>query len=125
MSKKIIWLVIVIVVVVGGFVYFTNFRNQEAEQLPISDIQITYTDSGFVPNSMEIQVGESVTFRNESSTGMWVASAPHPTHTDYPEFDAKRSYAKGESFAFTFTKTGNWKFHNHLNPTNFGSITVK
>jgi plastocyanin len=56
---------------------------------------------------------------------MWVASDPHPIHTDYSAFDAKQGIAPGDTYSFTFTKTGNWGFHNHLNPSATGTITVQ
>lgn len=90
-----------------------------------SSLIITYTDSGFSPSSLAIKNGQTVTFKNESTGDMWVASAPHPAHTDYPEFDAKKAYKNSESYSFTFTKVGTWKFHNHTKPSNFGSITVE
>lgn len=86
---------------------------------------IEYNDTGFSPQNVTIKSGEVVEFKNVSSGGMWIASAPHPLHTDYPEFDAKKEYKKGESYFFTFEKTGTWKFHNHLDPTRFGSVTVQ
>ena len=86
---------------------------------------IEYTDSGFSSQSVTIKAGDTVTFTNNSSGGMWVASAPHPVHTDYPEFDAKKTYNQGETYSFIFEKAGTWKFHNHLDPTKFGSITVE
>jgi plastocyanin len=88
-------------------------------------MMITYTDTGFSPSSLTIKNGQTVAFKNESAGDMWVASAPHPTHTDYPEFDAKKAYKSGESYSFTFNKVGTWKFHNHAKPTNFGSVTVE
>jgi plastocyanin len=86
---------------------------------------IVYSDSGFSPKGITVKLGDTVVFKNESSRGMWVASAPHPTHTDYPEFDAKKAYNNGEAYSFTFQKVGTWKFHNHLNPSDFGSVTVQ
>ena len=56
---------------------------------------------------------------------LWVASNPHPIHTDYSDFDAKRGYAKGERYSFTFFKQGTWKYHNHLNPGEGGVIVVE
>jgi plastocyanin len=85
---------------------------------------IDYTDSGFVPASVTIKKGTIVTFDNESTKSMWPASAPHPTHTDYPEFDPKKAIAPGETWPFTFTKVGTWKYHDHLNPSRFGTIIV-
>lgn len=96
---------------------------------PATDIDpqtytITMTDSGYAPASLEIKKGDTVTFVNNGTKANWPASAPHPTHTDYPEFDPKKGIAVGESWSFTFDRAGTWRFHDHLNPTRFGSITV-
>lgn len=86
---------------------------------------IEYTDEGFNPSSVTIKSGDSVTWTNNSSSQMWVASSPHPVHTDYPGFDALKGMQEGESYTFTFTKTGAWKYHNHLNPSMFGEVVVE
>ncbi len=86
---------------------------------------IKYTDVGFSPAAIEINSGETVTFVNESGMNMWVASAVHPTHELLPEFDQKAGAAKGGMYSFTFSQAGVWKFHDHLNPSAKGSITVK
>jgi plastocyanin len=85
---------------------------------------ISATDAGYTPATLTIKKGDTVKFTNNGTKLNWPASAPHPTHTDYPEFDPKKGIAVGSSWSFTFTKTGTWRFHDHLNPTHFGSITV-
>ena len=87
--------------------------------------EVTFTDNGFTPATVTIKKGETVRFTNQSSELMWVASNPHPTHTDYPEFDEKTSVAAGGSYEFTFTKIGNWKYHNHKDPSGKGEIIVE
>lgn len=96
-----------------------------AAPAPVATDQVSYDGTKYSPQFIMVKLGDTVTFKNDSSAGMWVASAPHPAHTDYPEFDAKKEYKPGESYTFTFTKAGTWKFHNHVNPTAFGSVTVK
>ena len=86
---------------------------------------IDYTDGGFVPQSVTIAKGGSVTWANVSSGPMWVASAPHPAHTDYPEFDELKRVDKGGKYTFTFTKAGTWKFHNHTKASDYGAVIVK
>ena len=86
---------------------------------------VTYTTSGFSPGSLTIKTGDTVVFKNNSAADFWPASGPHPTHTNYPEFDAKKAISAGVSYSFTFTRTGSWKYHNHLNPTLTGTITVQ
>lgn len=107
----------------------TNTRTEiETTPTPTTETRIpktlavTYTDSGFTPNTLEIHVGDSVTFAKEGLKVMWVASAPHPVHTDFPAFDQKKT---GDSYTFTFTKIGTFKYHNHVAPGNNGIITVK
>lgn len=86
---------------------------------------VTYSDSGFSPKSLTVPAGTTVTFVNNSDSSMWVASSPHPVHTDLPGFDELEGAKKGEKYSFTFVKKGAWKYHNHLSPPDFGAITVE
>lgn len=91
---------------------------------PAAEPTVVYTASGFTPVPLIISVGQTVMFKNSGTAAMWVASAPHPTHIDYPGFDAMRPYDSGSVYSFTFARVGTWKYHNHLNPQHFGSIVV-
>src|SRR6266568_3045675 len=86
------------------------------------DNAVSYTGSGFAPHSITIKKGQSVTWKNKDSDELWVASNPHPTHTDYPGFDELKSIPTGQTYSFTFTKVGNWGYHNHLNPSQQGIV---
>lgn len=86
--------------------------------------KIIYTDKGFVPNKVEVSVGSMVEFVNDSNTDMWVASNPHPQHTDLPTFDQFRPYKQHSIYRYTFTKKGVWGFHDHLNASRNGTVTV-
>ena len=100
---------------------------------------VIYTNSGFSPASLLIKNGEEVIFKNQSSESMWPASAMHPTHRVYSEtaldehcpdrssisFDACTGILPGSSWKFVFNKAGTWKYHDHLNPTNYGAIVVE
>lgn len=86
---------------------------------------VVYSDRGFTPAIVEIAVGGSVTFKNESDRDMWVASDEHPKHLLYPEFDAKRGYEPSGEFTFTFDKAGTWTYHDHLKASLGGTVVVK
>ena len=86
---------------------------------------VIYTNAGFSPQVLRVPKGTQVTFRNDTTSPMWVASDPHPTHTNYPGFDALKSMNQGQVYVFTFTKTGSWGYHNHLNPSQGGTIVVE
>ena len=80
-----------------------------------------------------IKTGDTVKWINNDTAPHWPASAAHPTHTVYPElggcigskFDACKGLANGEPFMFTFTHKGSWKYHDHLNPSLWGTIVVE
>jgi len=86
---------------------------------------VSMTDSGFAPANLTIKKGDTVKYANKGTKAIWPASAPHPSHTDYSAFDPKKGIAVGESWSFTFTQSGRWPYHDHLNPTRFGSVTVE
>ena len=147
MKKAIITIIIIAIVVLGGYFIFSGTYQETsmpAEEQPISQSSvgqtpneeanvITYTDTGYSPSDLEITAGETVIFKNESQQSMWPASAMHPTHKDYPTtggclgstFDACMGVQPGDSWSFKFDIAGNWKYHDHLSPKNFGTIIVK
>ena len=98
-----------------------------------SEATVEITSSGFSPSTLTVAQGTTVTFVNMDSAEHWPASASHPTHTVYPTeggcigstFDACEGLAQGESFEFTFDEVGEWKYHDHKNPSNFGTIIVE
>lgn len=94
------------------------------ETVSIEEGLIQMTDSGFLPAQITVPVGTTVFFKNVGTQPHWPASAFHPTHLELPGFDALRAITPGESYAYAFTKVGTWKFHDHVNPSRFGSVTV-
>ena len=161
MGKNIIIILVVLVLVLGGYFLFqANVASQnqvvpqEQSQTnpppgdtltvtlpPIVQIkhEVTYTDAGFSPATLTVKEGETVVFKNESSGGMWVGSAMHPSHMVYSgttlqqhcpdtlntSFDECKSDAPGTSWSFTFAKKGSFGYHNHVKASTFGKIIVE
>ena len=117
---------------------------------PISDIEekigtastgvehrIVYRDNVYIPDTLQIAVGDTVTWVNESSV-FWPASDLHPTHKKYPGsnitkcgtperktlFDACEAMGPEAEYSFIFHEVGEWEFHDHINPRAKGTITV-
>lgn len=86
---------------------------------------ITLTENGFSPKDITIKKGDVIRFMTTANLQFWPASDPHPTHELFPEFDPQEPINPDQSWLFTFTKPGTWKFHNHLDPTSRGTIIVK
>jgi plastocyanin len=95
---------------------------------------ILLTSSGFSPKTVTIKKGGTVTWSNESSGDMWVASAQHPTHTVYDGTSLQEHCGSGagafdqcnngESYSFIFNKVGTWNYHNHNNSSQTGTVVV-
>lgn len=91
------------------------------------DVQVTevwYDGSTFKPASVTVKARDIVVFKNMSDGAFWPASNPHPTHTLYPEFDARKGIAGGQNYQFKFTKVGTWGYHDHLHNTITGTVVV-
>lgn len=147
-------IVLIIVVLGGWFLLSgTPAKAPSTDQAPVATstttdttpaatttqgVTVAYTDQGFSPSSVAVPLGTTVTFVNQSAKNMWVASAMHPTHTLYSgtslsqhcpdaanaSFDQCAAGAPGSSFLFTFSKEGTWKYHDHTDATQFGTIIV-
>jgi plastocyanin len=87
-------------------------------------VQVVYTETGFSPSRIEIEIGTTVKFTNVTSGPLWVGSDPHPVHSDHPEFDAKKDYLKDETYSYTFNQVGTYGFHNHKKSLYRGVVVV-
>jgi len=89
-------------------------RGQAAEKNLIMTALVKYgLDEKFMPQSIGVHAGGTITWVNESKQNIWIASDPHPVHTGYPGFDSKKPVGPGESWSFKFDKPGVFPYHNH------------
>lgn len=144
MSRN-LWIGLVVVLVIGLAGWYLMRPKQEVIPTPSVDSMTPSTDTanpsasssammnevivnisstGFSPNDITIKVGESVTWMNVDNAMHNVSSAPHPIHTTYTPLNLG-SFAAGEKVSLVFDKAGTYKYHDHLNPSIFGSITVQ
>ena len=99
---------------------------------------IHFTATGFAPKDVTIKAGQKVTFVNDTSNPMWVASDAHPTHTEFDGTDrathCSGTYTgptpfdqcqPGSTYTFVFTKAGTFMFHNHMAAQYEGTVTVQ
>lgn len=84
---------------------------------------VTLTAKGFEPDKITINKGDVVTWLNKSGGDATVNSADHPTHRLFPVLNLG-NFADGSSVQAKINRTGVLKYHNHLNPTQTGTIVV-
>jgi plastocyanin len=141
--RKITYFVIALLLILLGVYFLTQKSSVNAPASPETPLSngetvvilpttIFATASGFMPGTISVPRGTTVTFTNQSSVAIWPASALHPTHAAYPTtggcigstFDSCGEIPPGGSWQFTFDIPGTWRYHDHLNPNHFGAVVV-
>jgi plastocyanin len=85
---------------------------------------ITFDGNTFSPAAITVKSGTTVTIKNTSSQDMAMDSDPHPVHTDDTDLNVG-DVAPGQSKTFTVEKKGSFGYHDHLDPTVAGRITIQ
>jgi plastocyanin len=86
-----------------------------------SGATITIANGSVSPQSVQIAVGQSVTFVNNDSRSRQMTSNPHPTHTDCPPINAVGNIPAGQTrVTNAFTTARTCGFHDHTDPDNPG-----
>lgn len=142
MNRTFAVLVLVIVVALAGCTSLTNGddntptdTNGEQNEESSGDNVVSYSSSGFSPETIRINEGETVTWVSEGPA-MWVASDVHPTHTVYPDSSIQRcgsdeedtifdQCSAGNEYSFTFDEPGEWGYHNHRRAAHTGTVLVE
>ena len=144
--KQVAAIVLVLAVVgVGLGLFFANQGNTETEPTPVpkatakpgatataspsgsaanTQPAIRFTSSGFLPVTLTVAAGATVTIHNDSDRTLEFASDPHPTHTENP-FLNLGTFAPGQTKTVKIPEAGTFTYHNHLDPSLTGTIVAK
>ncbi len=136
MIKTFIAIVIVIVLAVGGWLVFgsknsnpnpsTGSGNNNSSQSNTTNSnqaaegKINIHNMMFTPSQITIAKGGSVTWTNNDSI-------THTVVDDLSNVGGPNSgdIAPGQSYSFTFEKTGSFQYHCSIHPSMRGTIVVK
>lgn len=141
MSRNLIIVLVVLVLLVAGFFLFRNTGtapapaqtsptpvvSEQETTTPTQEVQgatIKILATGFDPKTITIKTGETVRWENKSGKDVSINSAPHPAHTDYLPLNLG-VVADGGTASLRFDKAGTYRYHNHFNPSQSGSIEVQ
>ncbi len=87
---------------------------------------ITYTNSGFEPETVEVRRGTDIRFLNMSSKSMKVRTyAYYDRNIPIPGYSQETSVGKGKEFVFSVTATGTYPYYNLNNQGDFGVFFVR
>ncbi len=137
MNNKFLLIIGVIIVLLGAIFLFGNkTKNNQVNQnqttqkqspapaKPVEEKDVTVTDKGFEPQTVTVKAGTRVVWTNKSAAEVTVNSAVHPTHLLFP-FLNLGNFADGSSVSVVFEKAGTYKYHNHLNASQTGTVIVE
>ena len=85
---------------------------------------ITYTEDGFTPDTYTVQANSTLRIRNRSIRILEFSSDPFPARTDNPELNVGR-LNPDDTKTFYLSQKGVWGFHNSLDASEHGYITVQ
>ena len=109
------------------FFLYTSFASDKAifDARGQKNVRVVLTDEGFIPKSIRIQRGTTITFTTTRKNELWPASNPHPSHFLYSGFDSKTPVQEGDSWSYTFELVGVWEYHDHIRSYFTGIIYVE
>jgi plastocyanin len=82
---------------------YEDMRNQTSLTIKMSEIM-------FKPKNVLVSAGTKVTWVNDDAEIHYVNTDSHPAHTQVLDLNSK-ALNKGDSFSYTFTKTGAYTYH--------------
>jgi len=139
MNKAIVAVVVVIILAVGGWLVFgknnsgngslyggnnnssqTSGSNTSANSNQPAAGKVSIQNMLFTPSQITIAKGGTVTWTNNDST-------THTVVDDLSNVGGPNSgdIAPGQSYSFTFNKTGSFQYHCSIHPSMRGTIVVK
>jgi plastocyanin len=138
--KKIVAIVVVAVLVVAGIILLTNKSSDKSstssntttsqtdnmnepssstqEAAPVTSDTVAIADMAFSPANITVKKGTAVTWTNNDTVGHDV------TETDGKDGPKSSTLSKGESYSFTYTTVGTFKYHCSIHPDMTGTVTV-
>lgn len=132
--NKILLGIVVVLIVAGGFFLLSRGSQKNVVATPKPTTQasasptatqsantVTLTANGFSPATITVKKGDAVTFTNKSGADAQINSDPHPTHNLFPFLNLGR-IADGQSLSVVISQIGTFTYHNHLDPTERGTI---
>ena len=95
----------------------TSVKHVKATHTPPAPDTVSITKKDFVPGTMTVKVGTTVTWSNASSAAQTVTS-------DTANLFDSGSINAGATYSFTFTQAGTFPYHSANTPTLTGTIVV-
>lgn len=105
------------IVAVSGCTSYNNSTGNTSNSSTNMPNMVTIQNFAFNPATTTVKAGTKVTWTNEDST-------THHVVSDNGVFDSG-ALNNGQSYSFTFNKTGSYPYHCSIHPSMTGNIVVQ
>lgn len=125
-SKTLLTLLLVSLLIAGAAWFFMGrdaLIEEAGEDGP--QVEIAITEDGFMPETILVNPGTTITWVNESDDPIRVASNPHPDHDGLDGLDSQEAIGPGATYTFVFEAAGEFGYHDHYNPETNGTVVVE
>ncbi|MEK6888820.1 MAG: cupredoxin family copper-binding protein [Nanoarchaeota archaeon] len=103
-KRMIVGIIIALLVVIGAFYFLLNKESSNAVPAPSSGLNIEIKDFAFSPSTLNVKVGDRVTWTNSDS-------APHTVTSDSGGELSSGTISADETYSHTFTSAGTYNYH--------------
>lgn len=117
-----------LIIIVGLFFWAYASKDditQQATQTTSEKFIVEITDTGYMPQTLEIPVGATVEWVNKTNEPHRIAANPQPDHSSFPALDSVEPIGPDATYSFTFSEKGTYVYNNHYVQTeNNGEVKV-
>ncbi|MCW1908538.1 MAG: cupredoxin domain-containing protein [Candidatus Saccharibacteria bacterium] len=117
-----------LIIIVSLFVWTIASKDDVAQQItqPATEkFVVEITDTGYLPQTLEIPVGATVEWVNKTNEPHRIAANPQPDHSSFPALDSVEPIGPDATYSFTFSAKGTYVYNNHYVQTeNNGEVKV-
>lgn len=124
--KKLLWvgLAVILIAAISIGTYLLNPGNIFGSTA--ENAYVTMTANGFSPETIQIKKGQTVEWTNNDTAPHQIGADPYPSHSSLPGFFSERPVAQGETYTYTFEKTGTFTYHDNTKPDSYrGTVIVE
>jgi plastocyanin len=125
---------VLLIIVVGVFLFLNNKNNsktvqqanapQPTQAKQVKEANVTVTNSGFDPATINIKAGTTVVWINKSGQNATVNSDIYPNNLLW-SFLNLGEFDNNSNVSVVFEKSGKYTYHNQLSPNQKGTIVVQ
>lgn len=113
-NKKIVVLAVSALLAVLAVIIAVYFLVLPARDSQVSG-RVSVTENGFLPQTIEVKEGQSVTWTN-AGEGLYYVLGDAPEEGSVAGFDSGGSLHPGDTFTYKFEESGTYTYHDRENP---------